>query len=341
MKAIGVPPSADLAPAIPRRLLPVRTALAVLVAAGLYGVAGVTFVAGQVGLPGDPRAHAVVVSVAAALLLGLSVGVAFLVLYFGRLARELGEALRAREAEIAAARLEQFQGERMRLLGGIAAGLAHEIGNPVAAVAGIAEAIAGDPQAGPVARAEAAELIAQAQRLGGITRRLAVIAGLRSRERGPVAVNALVEAVTSLVSLDERFRHIELVPWLDRGVPALLAAEDELVQLLLHLLSNAAESFEGCPRAPARIRLETAMREGALVIAVEDNGRGMDEATRARAMEPLFTTKPAGQGNGLGLDACRRIVEGLGGRIEIASTPGWGTRVTSTFPVSRPSLDAL
>jgi signal transduction histidine kinase len=76
-------------------------------------------------------------------------------------------------------------------------------------------------------------------------------------------------------------------------------------------------------------------REGDwVVLEVADNGRGMDAATAARGLEPLFTTKPAGRGNGLGLDACRRIVERHGGSIRLESAPGRGTRALCRFPAA-------
>ena len=114
-------------------------------------------------------------------------------------------------------------------------------------------------------------------------------------------------------------------------------AEDDIVQLLLHLLMNAAEALEGVhPDAP---RIEVATRGKGLwaELLVQDNGCGMDDATLARAFEPLFTTKPAGRGNGLGLDACRRIVRRCGGEIALASSCGTGTRVLCRFPAIMPA----
>lgn len=255
----------------------------------------------------------------------------------GSLARavdKMAADLQEREIEIAEARLEQFHNERMMLLGGIAAGLAHEIGNPVAGIAAIATEIAEAQRAGRVAECDAAELVAFAQRLAALTRRLALIAGLRSRERAPIALNSVLEGVTALVGLDARFRHIEIVTELDRGLPMLFVAEDDVVQLLLHLLVNAAESFEGAGQPRPRIRVASSRAGPWVALEIADNGRGMDVETLARALEPYFTTKPAGRGNGLGLDACRRIVERYGGDISLQAVAGAGTSAKCRLPVA-------
>jgi signal transduction histidine kinase len=354
----------------PRRTLR-RKGIALFVAVSAYVVAGAAFVAWQgVALAdGAERTWSLLGAATLVILGGLAVFGAFLTRFLGRLAADLGRLqvralevanglraaplaierddevgalaravdkmaadLQAREAEIAAARLEQFHGERMLLLGGIAAGLAHEIGNPVAGIAAIAAEMAEARRAGRRAECDPATLGALADRLAAITRRFASIAGPPSKELAPIALNAVVENVASLVALDARFRRIAIEPRFEPGLPALLVHEDDLVQLLQHLLVNAAESFDGAGMARPRIGVAT-WREGRwAVLEVADNGRGMDAQTAARAFEPLFTTKRPGRGNGLGLDACRRIMERHGGRIAIESTPGQGTQALCRFP---------
>jgi signal transduction histidine kinase len=308
-------------------------------------------------------------------LLGLVVLGAFLTLFLGRLAADLGRLqsralevasgfrgaplgieradevgmlaravdkmtadLTAREAEIAAARLERFHSERMTLLGGIAAGVAHEIGNPVAGIAAIAAEAAAARQLGHGAEWDAEQLLALAQRLRAITRRLALAAGTRSKERAPIALNPVIESLSGLLALDERFKHIEIRALLDPDLPMVEAAEDDVVQLLLHLLMNAVESFEGALQDRPCVQVVTARDSDGARLEVRDNGRGMDRETLARAFEPLFTTKPAGRGNGLGLDACRRIVARNGGRIALESAPEDGTRAICRFPSARATV---
>lgn len=312
-----------------------------------------------------------------AVLLGLVVFGAFLTLYLGRLASDLGRLqaralevahgerearvmferddevgmlaraiekmaadLRARESEIVEARLEQFHGERMMLLGGIAAGLAHEIGNPAAAISAIASEVASARREGRAAECDVEQLVGLSERLASVTRRLATIAGPKSKERAPVSLDALLESVAELVRLDSRFRKVRIECSLDGNLAPMLAAEDEMVQLLLHLLVNAAEALADRDRECPRIGMATLRDGGFIVLEVADNGRGMDPEVAARAFEPFFTTKAPGRGNGLGLDACRRIVERHGGQIALDSAPGNGTRVRCRFPSGGASKEA-
>lgn len=354
----------------PRRTLR-RKGIALFVAVSSYVIAGAAFVAWQGVAPADgaQRTGSLLGAGSVVILGGLAVFGAFLTRFLGRLAADLGRLqaralevanglrapplaierddevgelaravdkmaadLQAREAEIAAARLEQFHGERMLLLGGIAAGLAHEIGNPVAGIAAIAAEMADARRAGRRAECDPAVLGALADRLAAITRRFASLAGAPSKQLAPIALNGVVENVASLVALDVRFRRIAIEPRFDPGLPALWVYEDDVVQLLQHLLVNAAESFDGADAARPRIGVAT-WREGRwAVLEVADNGRGMDAQTAARAFEPLFTTKRPGRGNGLGLDACRRIMERHGGRIALESAPGEGTQALCRFP---------
>jgi len=341
--------------------------LYVIGGAGLLLVQGARHLAQRADLLGDLAPLLWFAAVAG--LLGLMVFGAFLTLFLGRLATDLGKLqaralevaggqrdaplrlarddevgalaqavdkmaadLGAREREIALARLEQFHGERVLLLGGIAAGVAHEIGNPVAgivAIAAEAQAAQRDGRGAPVDAHQLAEL---AERVAEITRRLALAAGLRSREIVPLALNPVLESVCALLRFDRRFAPIALEMRCAPGLPPVRTAEDDIAQLLLHLLVNAAEALQGAPAGAARIEVATQHAGAHVELGVRDNGRGMDAATLARAFEPLFTTKPAGRGNGLGLDACRRIMARCGGQIALESRAGAGTRAVCRFP---------
>jgi signal transduction histidine kinase len=353
-----------------------RKGAALFAAVTAYVIASAGFLGWQmIGVEGAARAGPMIAAVAGAAALGLAVFGAFLTLFLGRLASDLGRLharavevaagergpplaiaredevgtlaravdkmaadLRAREAEIAASRLEQFHAERTLLLGGIAAGVAHEIGNPAAAIAAMAAEIEAAQRAARLPQCDARELSRMANRLAAVTRRLSIVAGLHAHAPGPTLLNDLVECTLPLIALEARFRAVEISTELAPGLPAVCVAEDDFMQLLMHLLVNAVEAFEGVSRQRPRIRVATRSEGGGAVLEVADNGRGMDAATAARAFEPLFTTKPAGRGNGLGLDACRRIAARHGGRISLESRPGEGTSVRCAFPPVR--LDA-
>lgn len=367
-------------PGAPRRSLR-RKGLVLFVAVSAYvvGGSGLLVVAGTMISPtGMPGLGEAAVLAGVVVLLGLAVFGAFLTLFLGRLAADVGRLqaralqvahgersapldmdrddevgslaravdkmasdLVAREAEIAATRLEQFHSERMMLLGGIAAGMAHEIGNPVAALVAIARDLAAAQRSGRPPEVPLQELVAQADRLSAVTRRLAVVAGWRSRQAGPLALNPLLESIVALVTLDRRFHGVRVSLEADAAIPAVHAAEDDIVQLVMHLVVNAAEALAGTGGRTRRIRVATARRGAEVELSVADNGCGMDAETLRRAPDPLFTTKPAGRGNGLGLDACYRVMERCGGSIALRSEPGEGTTVVCRFPSMSRAADVV
>lgn len=345
--------------------------IALFTALTLYVVGAAALLIGQamrLEEPGLELRELIGVAIVVAVL-GLATFGAFLTLFLGRLAQDLGrlqeralqivagyrgrplpvarddelgvlmrsinrmaETLDAHERDILLGRLEQFHQERMTLLGGVAAGIAHEIGNPVAAISAIAAEAQAAQRAGAAPAIDVELLQAQAQRLSAITRRMALAAGSRSREVAPLDLNPVLQGVAALLAFDQRFRRIDVALALDPALPLVRAAEDEVVQLLLYLMANAVEALPDAGGGAPRIDLST-RRDGAGVeLSVADNGCGMDEATLARALEPFFTTKTGGRGNGLGLDACRSIMERAGGRIALHSRPGKGTQVVCRFP---------
>jgi signal transduction histidine kinase len=353
-------PAPPAAPRLPHLML--RTKGLVLFAVlTLYVIGATALLAGRaLQLPAMTAELYELIGVALVVaLLGLATFGAFLTLFLGRLAQDLGRlqvralevvagyrgaplpvaredelgvltrsinhmaaTLDAREREVMLGRLDKFHQERMTLLGGVAAGLAHEIGNPVAALSALAAEEAPDLQ----------QLQVQARRLTEITRRMAMAAGTRSREMAPLSLNAAVQSVAALLAFDQRFRRIDIALALDAALPLVRAAEDEVVQMLFFLMANALEALQEAQVAAPRIGLATRRVGDNVELCVSDNGCGMDEATRARAFEPFFTTKNGGRGNGLGLDACRAIVERAGGSIALESAIGLGTRVACRIP---------
>lgn len=364
-----IPARAD-APGPPRLTLR-KKGLILFAVLTLYVIGAATLLIGQaLRLPEPGRELRELISVAIVVaLLGLATFGAFLTLFLGRLAQDLGRVQRraleivggfrgpplavagddelgvltrsinqmaatldARERDVMLVRLENFHQERMTLLGGIAAGLAHEIGNPVAAISAIADEACAARRGGVESPVDAVLLQSLAQRLSEVTRRMAMAAGSRSREVAPLSLNPVVQRVVALIAFDQRFRRVDIVMVLDPSLPLVRTAEDDVVQVLLYLMANSVEALhEGGPQAP-RIELETRSHAGSVELSVADNGCGMDEAARARAFEPFFTTKSGGRGNGLGLHACRAIVERAGGTISLDSSQGRGTSVTSRLP---------
>ena len=242
--------------------------------------------------------------------------------------------LRERERQLEIARQQRFHHEKMAAIGSLAAAIAHEVNNPIAAIAGVAEAIhdTRSSLACPKGGCRPDLILEQTRRISQITRQLAEMTAPYSPEPQLLDVNALVRSTCGFVRYDKRFRDIELSLDLDPRVPAVHAVADHLTQVLMNLLINAADAADGVANRKPSISVTTKWSGEEVVLAVADNGRGMDAPTLARAFEEGFTTKPPGRGGGLGLFMCRSLIAAEAGRIELDSAPGRGTLVSVSLP---------
>ncbi len=258
-----------------------------------------------------------------------------------------------------------IQTEKMMSVGGLAAGMAHEINNPLSSILQAAQVI--DMQLDPASPAnqvaaagtgcsvEAVRSYLEARRvlkfLAGIreagARAAKIVAGMLEFSRPSASrremgdVNAIVEKSIYLAENDYDlkkkydFRHIEIIREFAPERPHIVCASTEIEQVLLNLLKNAAHAMAGetaSDKKPA-ITLRTRALPDGVQIEVKDNGPGMEEAIRSRIFEPFFTTKPPGEGTGLGLSVSYFIiVNNHGGTIRMESEPGQGSLFVITLP---------
>jgi len=244
-------------------------------------------------------------------------------------------ALEEREKELVIARQSYFHQEKMAAVGTLAAGVAHEIGNPIAAMSGVVQEMVDKQNARECAVTGRAcnpgMLQAQIQRLSAITREISGYAAPQPVERQLLDLNGLVRTAAGLMGYDKRMRRVNLRLNLDSQLPAIYGVADQLTQVIMNLLINAADSLESVEDRPREITLHSEVSGGNVRLTVMDNGCGMDRDTLNRAFEAFFTTKS--RGTGLGLSLCYSIVTGHGGTIEIDSTPGMGTQVRIFLPL--------
>ena len=170
-----------------------------------------------------------------------------------------------------------------------------------------------------------------ARQVGRIARDLRAFARAEEDERGPVDVNALLDRVLDLAANELRFRATVVRQYGD--LPLAHANEGRLSQVFLNLIVNAAQSIEEGAPERNQVRLRTVSEAGEIRVTVSDTGSGIDPKATGRLFDPFFTTKARGQGSGLGLSICRDIVQGHGGRIEVASEPGNGAHFTVCLPI--------
>jgi two-component system NtrC family sensor kinase len=235
--------------------------------------------------------------------------------------------LRQWEQQLEVAQEQRFHKEKMAAIGSLAAAVAHEINNPIAAIAGIAQSMKDARYAaGSNTGSEQPDLIlAQTQRIATISRHIAELTAPHPPEAELLDLNALVRNTCTFIGYDKRFQNIRLALELDAQIPAVTAIADHLTQILMNLVINAADALEDISRSSPTITVATNASQDEVVITVNDNGKGMDRDVLGRAFEKSYTTKPPHKGRGLGLFLCKSLIEDSGNRIELESTPNIGT----------------
>jgi two-component system sensor histidine kinase AtoS len=227
---------------------------------------------------------------------------------------------------------------QLAVVGQMAAGLAHEIKNPLAGIKVSMEVLMNELTLSPEDKAIFVRTVGEVQRIESLLKNLLNYA----RTPQPVFCrldlnqqleNAVKNALLLLKSADYAAagsKELEFVRNLDPALPRIMADPGQMQQVILNLLLNAMEATpEG-----GTITLSTKPgREGTVEVAVADTGKGMSEEARAKIFQPFYTTKP--KGSGLGLAITRRLVEQHRGEIEVAGVLGQGTTFTITLPIDQ------
>lgn len=220
------------------------------------------------------------------------------------------------------------EAERLAAAGELAAGMAHEIRNPLAAIVNATTLLDRPELLTPDERTSTLDAVRkEARRLNRILSDFLIFARPREPKRLRGDIREVVDHVAALIRDDpERARLIELQTRVDERVPSFAFDPDQLTQVLLNVALNGVEAMGG----RGRLSLEVERQDGRIMIAVADTGRGIPPDERGRVFEPFFSRKPGG--TGLGLTIVRRFVAAHGGHIDIQSEPGRGTRLTIALP---------
>jgi signal transduction histidine kinase len=221
--------------------------------------------------------------------------------------------------------------ERLATVGRLAAGVAHEIGNPIAAILGYLEILR---RGQGVSTPEYVDRIdREAKRVDRIVRDLIDFARPQPLVTGPVSLRQVIEGATRLVQPQPRWRAMELGVVVPEGLPLVNAQEHYAVQVLLNLLMNAADACDG----KGRVTITARTAGDRVEVAVTDDGPGIKAEDASHVFDPFFTTKPPGEGVGLGLAICHRIMESFGGAISVAPAEPHGAVFVLEFKAIGPS----
>ena len=230
---------------------------------------------------------------------------------------------------------------RLASIGELAAGIAHEINNPVAIMvqeAGWIDDLLGegepcsDDNLEEITRA-VGQIRTQGDRCKEITYKLLSFARKTDPTIREVELNEVVDEVIGLTSQKTRYANVRIETELSSDLPTINASPSELQQVLLNLVNNAIDAIE---RPGGTVTVATRTDNDGVILEVRDTGKGIPEANLGRIFDPFFTTKPVGKGTGLGLPICYGIVEKMGGRISVESEIEKGTNFTVFIPRTAP-----
>jgi len=221
---------------------------------------------------------------------------------------------------------EALHAGRLAVLGQLAAGIAHEIGNPLSSLQARLQLMKrrDDPE---FQRQSIDVLQNQIDRIGRIVRNVSHLSHRARDGWTTIDVNAVVGEAVSLVRLDARATEVRFSERLQPALAPVRGVRDQLLQVTLNLLLNAVEAMPD----GGTLEVATTVEDQRVNVAVTDSGIGIDETLRARLFEPFFTTK--GEGTGLGLSICYSLVHAHGGTIAVSSQPGRGSCFTISLPV--------
>jgi len=218
-------------------------------------------------------------------------------------------------------------------LGRLAAGVAHEVRNPLSSLKGFAQFFRTKFRPGSEEERYSDIMIEEVERLDRVVQELLDFAKPVTPDRKKTSPNALVEEALALVSEDAQFRRVDIVKRLGEALPDVLVDPMQMRQALLNVLLNAIEAMGG----GGTLTLTTSAAGSAggrqtVTVSVSDTGPGMTAEEISKLFEPFYTTKP--KGTGLGLTVVSRVVEQNGGRVQVNSAPGEGTTFSLIFPAA-------
>lgn len=210
--------------------------------------------------------------------------------------------------------------ERLAAVGQLAAGVSHEIDNPVGIILGYAELLLEDCQDDPAKAEDLRAIIAECQRCRKITGGLLGLARIGEQQRELIEIEPLLRETISSLMPQKLFQGLSIHPPKTQQLPSFFGDADRIRQVLVNLLLNSAQALQG----NGTIWLQLDVVEQMLQIEIHDNGPGIDAAQVEQIFEPFYSTKGRSEGTGLGLSICRKLVEEHGGEVVAEKSPYGG-----------------
>ncbi|MGF1669397.1 MAG: nitrogen regulation protein NR(II) [Balneolaceae bacterium] len=218
---------------------------------------------------------------------------------------------------------QQYQhSERLASVGHMAAGVAHEIGNPLASISSLTQLLQRKTD-DSFTQNQLKKILEQINRINIIVRDLVDFSRPSNKDFVDTQINDLIQSAIGLLKHDARCRNIKYKLDLDQNIPRINVVPDQLHQVLVNLLLNAADALENTKNPQVMIKTEA--DQSSVFLRICDNGSGIPEEIRDRIFEPFFTTKQTGSGTGLGLSVSHGIIKSMNGTITLSTKEGMGS----------------
>jgi len=248
-------------------------------------------------------------------------------------AREIAIIIERRQAEVEQKRLQDQlrHADRLATIGKLAAGVAHELNEPLTGILGFAELLKDLPDMPAQASSDLARIESAALHAREVVRKLLLFARQISPKQSPVALNRLVQEVVAFFQARLNQQGIEVRTRLEGALPEILADESQIRQLLMNLTINAIHAMDG----GGVLTIATRTRGKEIVLSIRDSGQGIPEDIQDKIFLPFFTTKDVDMGTGLGLSVVHGIVQAHHGRIKVVSVAGRGAAFKVYLPLKQ------
>jgi len=246
--------------------------------------------------------------------------------------RTLEEKVKQRTEELAAMQARVAQSERLASLGMLAAGVAHEVNNPLGGILALTGLTVEDMRKDDPNRENLEEVIRQTERCRDIVKGLLEFSRQSKGNTEPVDLNKVLEETLSLVEKQALFFNINVIWNLDPELPPVIADRSQFQQVFINILMNAVQAMN--ERGTITIVTRHNSHENAVEAAISDTGQGIPREQIGRIFDPFFTTKGSGHGTGLGLSIAYGIVTTHRGSISVRSEVGKGSTFTIRMPAA-------
>jgi two-component system, NtrC family, sensor kinase len=233
-------------------------------------------------------------------------------------------------SNLSAARTQLEGSDRLASVGRLAAGVAHEIGNPITAMMGMQDLLLEGGLEPAMERDFVARMRRETERVHTIVRDLLDFSRAQKEGEEPGSVALAAQSTVDLVNPQKGMREVALDTKIAPDLPQVSLSTPRLTQVLLNLVLNARDAL--AQTSEPRIRIEASAQDALVEIAVVDNGPGIPIENAEKVFQPFFTTKDVGEGTGLGLSVCRGLVEAVRGSIQVDPAHTSGTRIVISLP---------